>query len=105
MILGARIREERTKRGLTIEELSELIDVSPSFLGLVERADRGLGFDKVFRLSKCLGVSIDSLVINGVSSNELNRTDKLSALVSNMNDKEFEFVVEMVKLLKKRTME
>jgi transcriptional regulator with XRE-family HTH domain len=104
-ILGARIREERTKRGLTIEELSELIDVSPSFLGLVERAERGLGFDKVFRLSKCLDVSIDSLVTNSVSDDELNRTDKLLALVSNLNDKDFDFVIEMVKLLKKRVKE
>lgn len=104
-ILGARIREERTKRGLTIEELSELIDVSPSFLGLVERAERGLGFDKVFRLAKCLSVSIDSLVTNGDSSSELNRTDKLAALVSNLNDRDFEFVVEMVKLMKKRLKE
>lgn len=104
-ILGARIREERTKRGLTIEELSELIDVSPSFLGLVERADRGLGFDKVYRLAKSLGVSIDSFVTSGDSGRELNRIDKLSALVSNLSDKDFEFVVEMVKLLKKRLKE
>lgn len=64
-----------------------------------------MGFDKVYRLSKCLGVSIDSLVTIDGSGRELNRTDKLSALVSNMNDKDFEFVVEMVKLLKKRLKE
>lgn len=104
-ILGARIREERTKRGLTIEELSELIDVSPSFLGLVERADRGLGFDKVYKLAKSLDVSIDSLVTNDAIGKEVTRMDNLSALVSNLNDRDFEFIVEMVKLLKKRQKE
>jgi len=39
-ILGERIRKERERIGLSREKLAELIGISPSFLGLVEREDR-----------------------------------------------------------------
>lgn len=39
--IGAKIREEREKRQLTIEELAEILNIAPGFLGLIERGQRG----------------------------------------------------------------
>ena len=48
--LGKRIRDERLKNKLTIERLCELLDVSPSFIGLVERGTSGISLEKLCRL-------------------------------------------------------
>ena len=39
--LGRRIREERQKLNLTQEKLSESINVSTTYIGQIERGERG----------------------------------------------------------------
>ena len=60
--LGKRIRDERLKNKLTIEKLCELLDVSPSFIGLVERGTSGISIEKLCRLSEIFQVSTDYLI-------------------------------------------
>ncbi len=50
--IGKRIRDQRLKNKLTIEKLCELLDVSPSFIGLVERGTSGISIEKLCRLSE-----------------------------------------------------
>ena len=51
-LLGRRIREERVKLGWTIEQLAENVELSPSFLGCVERGERALSIEKIYRISE-----------------------------------------------------
>ena len=60
--LGKRIRDERLKNKLTIEKLCELLDVSPSFIGLVERGTSGISIEKLCKLSEVLNISTDYLL-------------------------------------------
>ncbi|MDR1101949.1 MAG: helix-turn-helix domain-containing protein [Clostridiales bacterium] len=60
--MGDRIRSKRLVRRLTIEKLSEEIDVSPSFLGMVERGRTGISLEKLVALASILDVSLDWLV-------------------------------------------
>lgn len=50
-ILGKRIREERQKKGWSIEKLAEKIGLEPSSLGLVERAGRALSIEKLYTVA------------------------------------------------------
>ena len=59
--LGNTIRTRRQMFRLTIEEFSELIDISPSFLGLIERGKRGLSLPKLLKASVLLHCSMDEL--------------------------------------------
>ncbi len=59
--IGLNIRENRKKRNLSIEQLAELLDVSGSFLGLVERGQRGLGIEKLCKLTDIFNISLDDL--------------------------------------------
>lgn len=52
--IGRRIREERTLRGLSIEKLAELAEVTPSFLGLIERGERKLSVHTLDKITKAL---------------------------------------------------
>ncbi len=60
--VGAAIRAARRTRGLTIERLAELADVSPSFLGNVERGARVPSLQTMVNVSRALRVSVDALL-------------------------------------------
>ena len=61
-LLGKRIREERMRIGLTQEQIAEYIDVSTTYIGLVERGERSVTLEKLVLLAECFHVTIDSLL-------------------------------------------
>jgi transcriptional regulator with XRE-family HTH domain len=60
--IGHRVREERQLRGLSIERLAELADLTPSFLGSIERGERKLSVLSLDKLSKALQTQSDVLM-------------------------------------------
>ena len=60
--LGKRVRIRRTMLGLTQEELAERIDVSTSFVGHIERGQRKLSVETLYKLCVALDVSADFLL-------------------------------------------
>ncbi len=61
--IGHRVREERQSRGLSIERLAELADLTPSFLGSIERGERKLSVLSLDKLSKALQIQPNELMI------------------------------------------
>lgn len=52
--LGRRIRMARQRRGLTQEELGELLKVAPATVGTYERGDRQIDIETLMLVSKAL---------------------------------------------------
>jgi len=60
--LGAAIREQRRRAGLTQEELAENADLHPNFLGRVERGEEYVSLAAVVRLARALRCRVRDLV-------------------------------------------
>ena len=60
--IGTNIRRERTVRKITRDELAEMLDLTTSHLGLIERGERGATPVTLKKIVDIFGVSIDSLV-------------------------------------------
>lgn len=60
--LGPRLRELRTRRGLSIKAAAEQAGISPSFLSLVERSQSDLAMSRLMRLLTLYGASLVDLV-------------------------------------------
>lgn len=60
--LGERVRIRRKEMKLTQERLAELVDLSQSLIGHVERGTRVPSVETLHRLCKALGVSADYLM-------------------------------------------
>ena len=60
--LGPRLRELRTRRGLSIKAAAEQAGISPSFLSLVERSQSDLAMSRLMRLLTLYGASLLDLV-------------------------------------------
>ncbi len=58
---GRKIKTAREKMGLTQFQLSEKIDVSPNFLGDIERGIKLPSLNKLILLSNTLKLSLDSM--------------------------------------------
>lgn len=60
--IGKRVRIRRKALGLTQEKLAEIVDVSTSFIGHIERGSRKLSVETLYDLCKALDVSADFLM-------------------------------------------
>lgn len=60
--IGKRVREQRLKNKFTQEKLSELIDVSPSYISEIERGNSISSLQTIAKLSFVLKTSLDYLV-------------------------------------------
>ena len=60
--LGEKIRKERQRQRYTQEKLSELCDISTSYLGHIERGSRKMSIDTLVTIANVLNVSLDYLL-------------------------------------------
>ncbi|AGF56417.1 transcriptional regulator with XRE-family HTH domain [Clostridium saccharoperbutylacetonicum] len=74
-MLGDKIKKLRKQKGLTQQELSEIIGISRSTIGMVEKNLQGTGNETLKKLADFFDVTIDYLL----SENENNDSIKLEA--------------------------
>lgn len=108
-VIGSNIRFERKKRGLTIDELSDIVDIAPGFLGLIERGQRGTSIKNLCSFSNYFGISLDNLITIPSNSNIKvaensalkQKRDTLITYANSMGESELNFAIEFVKGFKK----
>ena len=61
--IGKKIREERLNKGLTQEQLAEKANISPAFVGHIERGEKKASLETMSRLVMALGTTMDYLVL------------------------------------------
>ncbi len=59
---GRRVRQERTKRKLSQEQLAELAGVHRTYIGMVERAEKNITLESIEKLAKALELTPDELI-------------------------------------------
>ena len=67
-IIGERLKNARTDKGLTQEKLAEKLDVSIAFLSRVERGSSHISLKRLSQICDILGISEGS-ILNGSSNN------------------------------------
>jgi transcriptional regulator with XRE-family HTH domain len=58
---GHTVRRLRLSKGWTQEELASRARLHTTYLGGIERGERNLGIDNIFKLARALGVSPSAL--------------------------------------------
>ena len=100
-LLGQRIREERQKRNLTIEQFSEIIDITPAFLGLIENGKRGLSIKKLIEIANYFDILVDNL-LNINKDKPDYRQEKFKNLTQNISDDNMDFIFKIVEIFSEK---
>ena len=58
---GKRLKTLRLDHNLTQLELAEILDMSPNFIGMIERGERNTTVENVFRIARALNVKPSNL--------------------------------------------
>ena len=60
--IGKYIREYRVAKGMTQETLAEYADISPSYVSMIERAEKTPALETLIEIANALEVSTDMLL-------------------------------------------
>ena len=58
---GKRLKALRLDHNLTQLELAEILDMSPNFIGMIERSERNTTVENVFKIARALNVKPSNL--------------------------------------------
>ncbi len=59
---GKRVREERTKRGISQERLGELAKVHRTYVGMIERGEKNITLTNIEKVARALSLKVRDLI-------------------------------------------
>ena len=92
-IIGKRIQEFRKKKGMTQEELSEVIDISPHYLSALERGIYNIKLETLVKILNTLDLSADEVFCDVVEKSYSVTSNRLSEKLGDLP------IEEQVKIL------
>ena len=99
-LLGQKIRQFRTSQGLSQEELALRAGLNPAHLGHIERGLKSPTIDTISKISEALNVELSQLFDFENESRYDTKNTKIIAAVSDLNERQQNDVLKMIKLMK-----
>ncbi len=93
--IGARIKAEREKAGLTQERFSELIGLGPKSVSAFERGTVGISFATLKKICQVLSISSDSILF-GQESKSGNDLAELTARLERLTPRQYKVTEEIL---------
>ena len=100
--MGLNIRRERVAINMSIDELAGLLNITPGFLGLIERGERGITSPHLYKLADIFDISVDSLFADEQQDyQEMSRIDilqkKTAGLIADLSEQHLDFIIESIR--------
>ena len=84
--IGRRIRLERERLNLTREKFAEIVELSPFYIGQIERGDRKMSLDTLVKFANTFHVSVDYLLYGSNLHNENIKLEKIFTVLETMDN-------------------
>lgn len=100
-IIGKNVKTARLKKGITQEELSNIIDCSTSYLSEIETGTSSPSLSKIIEIAKALDTTVDCLL--GEIQDNVNDENILRAkyILADCTDRECKFLLNTMEQIKK----
>lgn len=111
-VIGANIRYERKLRSFSIEDLAEFLELSPSYVGLLERGERCPSLKSLLKICQLFGATPNDLIMERTNitgsykvaesrkSLSGNKMRTIESILKRLNDAELDFLITTMKGLK-----
>lgn len=83
-IIGKRIAQYRRRKGMTQEELSEILEITPHYLSALERGLYNIKLEMLVKILNTLECSADEVFCDVVDKSSSITTSRLSMLLNNL---------------------
>lgn len=100
-IIGQRIRNYRTQKGLSQEKLAELAGCHPTYIGQLERGEKNATLESVEKIASAMDISLSELFDKLGKSGGDNIAAKCYDLVASKNEAEQEQLYKMLQEMDK----
>lgn len=95
-VIGRRIKKYRRERELSQEILSELIDVSTSYISYIENARKNPSLETIVNIAQVLEITTDQLLIGEEQRGTARIEHTLTQLLADCTDYERKIIVDAV---------
>ena len=95
-IIGQRIRNYRTQKGLSQEKLAELAGCHPTYIGQLERGEKNATLESVEKIASAMDISLSELFDKLGKSGGDNIAAKCYDLVASKNEAEQKQLYKML---------
>ena len=96
--LGPRIKEYRTKRGMSVIKLANEVGILPNYISQLENGDKIPSLDTFLRIANVLNVTADELLCDYLTAEVSVVESKLNLSISALSKEEQRHIEEMVAL-------
>ena len=100
-IIGQRIRNYRTQKGLSQEKLAELAGCHPTYIGQLERGEKNATLESVQKMASAMDISLSELFDKLGKSGSNNIAAKCYDLVASKNEAEQKQLYKMLQEMDK----
>lgn len=100
-IIGQRIRNYRTQKGLSQEKLAELASCHPTYIGQLERGEKNATLESVEKIASAMDISLSELFDKLGKSGGDNIAAKCYDLVASKNEAEQKQLYKMLQEMDK----
>ena len=100
-IIGQRIRNYRTQKGLSQEKLAELAGCHPTYTGQLERGEKNATLESVEKIASAMDISLSELFDKLGKSGSNNIAAKCYDLVASKNEAEQKQLYKMLQEMDK----
>ena len=100
-IIGQRIRNYRTQKGLSQEKLAELAGCHPTYIGQLEHGEKNATLESVEKIASAMGISLSELFDKLGKSCGNNIAAKCYDLVASKNEAEQKQLYKMLQEMDK----
>lgn len=98
-VFGERLRYFRNERNLTLNEFSELADISNTYLSSIESGNHTPTIDVIVSILNAL--SIDYQTIMGETNSDSSLMESIISYLPDLDDNDISFISQILKELKK----
>jgi len=99
--IGNRIKEYRKKRGMTQEELSEMLELSTHYYSSLERGNYNIKPDTLVKIMNILDCSADEIFCDVVNKSSTVKSNQISEMLNKLpleeQNKIFDVIETMIK--------
>ncbi len=95
--IGKRIRDLRISKGLTQQELSEILSVTDNHICKIETGNTSVSLNVLINLCNCFDSSIDYLIFGTLKENQTINDVIISSILSTLDETDKDYIITMLK--------